>query len=349
MLGIDWRAARVTWTVFLFTLVFFVVYLTREAILIFVAAFFFAYMLTPLVDFVRRVTPGRVSKTVSLAVVYVALLALIVLLGGWLGGRLLEEASNLGERLPGLIQKHKDLSAIPLPSWMEPVRMRVVEALRGQLDAAAEKIGPLLQQALGGILGVAGSLLLIIIVPILTFLFLKDSDELRESLLSWVSPAKRSLIEDLMQDIHVMLAQYMRALVILSVATSIVYMIVFSVIDLPYAVLVSVLAAPLEFIPVFGPLIGTLLILGIAIFTGFPHIWWIVIFFAAYRLFQDYVLQPHLMSSGIELHPLLVLFGALAGESVGGLWGMFLSVPVLAILRIVFVRLRRRRATPVVT
>jgi predicted PurR-regulated permease PerM len=58
-------------------------------------------------------------------------------------------------------------------------------------------------------------------------------------------------------------------------------------------------------------------------------------------MFQDYVLQPYLMSSGVELHPLLVLFGALAGESLGGLWGMFLSVPVLAILRIVIVRVMR--------
>lgn len=348
MLGIDWRAARATWTVFLFVLALFVVYLAREAILIFVAAFFFAYMLTPLLDFVCRVTPGRVSKTVALAVVYVFLLAVIASLGTWLGGQLIEEASNLGERLPGLIEKHRDLSAIPLPSWMEPVRLRVVEALRVQLDAAAGKIGPLLQQALGGILGLAGSLLVVIIVPILTFLFLKDSNELRKSLLSWVPLEKRSMAGDVMQDIHVMLAQYMRALVILSVATSIIYLIFFSAIGMPYALLVSVLAAPLEFIPVFGPLIGTLLILAIAIFTGFPHIWWIVIFFAAYRMFQDYVLQPYLMSSGVELHPLLVLFGALAGQSLGGLWGMFLSIPVLAILRIVFVRLHRRRAAQIV-
>jgi predicted PurR-regulated permease PerM len=232
---------------------------------------------------------------------------------------------------------------------LEPVRMSILEALRVQLDAVAGKIVPLLQQALGGILGLAGSLLFVIIVPILTFLFLKDSDKLRESLLSWVSRERQPVVDDVMQDIHIMLAQYMRALVTLSVATSIAYLIFFSAIGLPYALLVSVLAAPLEFIPVFGPLIGTLLILAIAIFTGFPHVWWIVIFFAAYRLFQDYVLQPHLMSSGIELHPLLVLFGALAGESLGGLWGMFLSVPVLAILRIVVVRLHRRRVAQIVS
>jgi predicted PurR-regulated permease PerM len=61
-------------------------------------------------------------------------------------------------------------------------------------------------------------------------------------------------------------------------------------------------------------------------------------------LFQDYVLSPQLLSSGIEIHPLLVLFGVLAGEQVAGIPGMFFSVPVIAALRIVIVRLRRQQA-----
>jgi predicted PurR-regulated permease PerM len=79
------------------------------------------------------------------------------------------------------------------------------------------------------------------------------------------------------------------------------------------------------------------------LFTGYAHFWWIVIFFIVYRLFQDYALQPYLMSQGIELHPLVVLFGALAGQQLGGLWGMFLSVPVLATLRIVMVRVQKQQ------
>jgi Predicted permease len=68
-----------------------------------------------------------------------------------------------------------------------------------------------------------------------------------------------------------------------------------------------------------------------------------VIFLVIYRFFQDYVLSPHLMSEGVELHPLMVIFGALAGEQIAGVWGMFLSVPVIAILRLVIVRIRKLR------
>ena len=63
------------------------------------------------------------------------------------------------------------------------------------------------------------------------------------------------------------------------------------------------------------------------------------------------MLNPYLMSSGIELHPLLVLFGVLAGEALGGIPGMFFSIPVIAIIRVVYNQLKsaqkRRQLNPV--
>ena len=86
----------------------------------------------------------------------------------------------------------------------------------------------------------------------------------------------------------------------------------------------------------------TLLVAGLSGYSN--HLLWIVIFLIVYRLFQDYVLSPYLLSSGVELHPLLVLFGVLAGEQVAGVPGMFFSVPVIAALRIIIVHMRRRKA-----
>ena len=69
----------------------------------------------------------------------------------------------------------------------------------------------------------------------------------------------------------------------------------------------------------------------------------ILIFLVAFRLFQDYVISPHVMGHGVELHPLLVLFGVLAGGELAGIAGSFLSVPILALARILYIRLRRQR------
>ena len=84
----------------------------------------------------------------------------------------------------------------------------------------------------------------------------------------------------------------------------------------------------------------TLLVAGL---SGYAHLLWILIFLIVYRLFQDYVLSPYLLSSGVAIHPLLVLFGVLAGEQVAGIPGMFFSVPVIAALRIIVIRMMRRQ------
>lgn len=124
-----------------------------------------------------------------------------------------------------------------------------------------------------------------------------------------------------------------------------------STIRLTYAVLLATTAALLEIIPVVGPLAGGLAVLLVAILTGFSHVLWIVIFWVVYRLIQDYVLSPWLMSTGVEVHPLLVLFGVLAGEELAGIPGMVFSVPVIAVSgvllrRLIVVRNQRRLGQP---
>ena len=73
-----------------------------------------------------------------------------------------------------------------------------------------------------------------------------------------------------------------------------------------------------------------------------------LIFLVAYRMFQDYLLSPHLMGQGVQLHPLLVLLGVFGGAEVAGVAGSFLSVPVLAMARILYVRTRRSRLSAAV-
>jgi predicted PurR-regulated permease PerM len=74
--------------------------------------------------------------------------------------------------------------------------------------------------------------------------------------------------------------------------------------------------------------------------SGYDHLLWIVAFVIAYRVFQDYVLAPCLMSGGIGVHPALVILGVLAGEQLGGVAGIFLSIPVIAALIILERHLR---------
>jgi predicted PurR-regulated permease PerM len=130
----------------------------------------------------------------------------------------------------------------------------------------------------------------------------------------------------------------------LSIATFISYSIGLSLLGVEYSLLLAGVAAVLEFIPFAGPLAAIMLALLVAGFSGYDHLLWLTMFLVAYRLVQDYVINPYLMSEGVEVSPLMVIIGLLAGEQLGGVVGIFLSVPVMAAARLVFLRLRD--ATP---
>lgn len=344
MLAIDYRAARATWTVFLVLGAIGLIYIARVPILLVIFAMFLAYMVSPLVEFALRITPARVPRSITLAVVY------LLLLGGIgaglfaIGSRAVYEASNLAQRLPDLIKTNGNVLDKPLPSWIEPWRPQLRQFLNDQLHSGTEHAVPMLKSAGMGLLAGLGNLGFSLLVPILSFFFLKDAQELRHMLLHMVDDEeRRGFFDQILIDIHVLMGQYIRALVLLSMAAFLASLLFFEFTGMQYGMLLAAIVALFEFIPVLGPLTAIVLSIVVGVFNGYPHLLAMIIFFVCYRLFQDYVLLPHLMGAGVELHPLVVLFGVLAGEQIAGVAGMFLSIPVMATLRIVWVNASRNR------
>lgn len=344
VLGIDIRTARAAWTVFLLALLIATAYTIRVTLVVFMVALLFAYMLSPLVNLVQSRLPKRVSPAIALVIVYVGFIGVLVGVGIFLGGRIVDEATTLGNRLPGFFQNPEWMKKIPLPAWLDPWRERIIQSIQAQFSTGGKDLMPYFQKALVSVLSSLNGVLFVVLVPILAFFFLKDGSQLRDEFIGGLTdPPQRKLVNDILNDVHVLLGQYIRALVLLAIATFTTYSLFLMITGAPYALLLAGTAGVLEFIPVVGPLAAGAIVMLVCGFSGYTHLLWFAIFWVVYRLFQDYMLSPHLMSSGVELHPLLVLFGVLAGERVAGIPGMFFSVPVIATLRVIYVRAQRAR------
>jgi len=342
MLGIDRRAARYAFTSALVLLLLYLVYLVRATIFIFILALLFAYLLSPLVNALDRVLPRSRTRAPALALAYIIFLGIVVLLGVQVGTRVVEQAHELGTRLPAMIESLKGATD-KTQSAPTSLQAQIVEKIEAEV---AKRSGDLISWlAAAGVkfVTVAGDLIYVVIVPILGFFFLKDGAEIRQHLLDLVQgDSHRELLDEIMADVNVLLAHYMRALVVLAVAAFTAYSIFFTVTGIPYGVLLAALAGMLEFIPMIGPLTASVMIVVVTAVSGGPVLA-TLIFLAVYRMIQDYVLSPHLMGQGIQMHPLLVLFGVFAGAEIAGISGTFLSVPVLALVRILFRRIRKAR------
>nr|AGU01666.1 hypothetical protein [uncultured bacterium] len=342
MLGLDRVVARYIWTAVCIVLLLAIVYAIRRTLFVFIIALLFAYLLWPLVNFLDRRLPGR-SRVPALAIVYILLVGLLVVLGTAIGTRVASEATTFGTKIPELIAKLKQSSEPIASSSVPSLKTRALSILREQIDSHSSELMSQVPKIALGVLAHVEIILFIILVPILGFFFLKDGRSILADILGLVADGpQRAKAEEILADIHILLAQYIRALVLLSLATFAAYTSFLTLIGTPYAVLLGAIAAPLEFIPMVGPFTAAVIVLLVAGVSGFPHLVWILIFLIAYRLFQDYVLQPMLLGAGVELHPLLIIFGVMAGGQIAGIAGSFLSVLILATLRIVYRQLRFR-------
>ncbi|MDP9112124.1 MAG: AI-2E family transporter [Acidobacteriota bacterium] len=338
LLGLDQRVLKAAWTVFVFALAITLIYSIRGALITFTLAIFLALLLSPLVTFVDHFTSVRISRTVALMVVYVLLIAAFaaVLIG--VISAVASDARTLTGALPNALRSDP-LGGLPLPAWLAPMRERLGLWLHDRMDELGQNALSLTGEALRQLATGLGTLVSVVVVPILAFFFIKDGRVLRDGLIHSVPRKHQLLLHQTLQDLHRLLSQYLRALVILAGVAFVFYAVFLSATGAPYAVLLAGIAATLEFIPAVGPLVAMLLISGVGLFSGYTHWILLFVFFAVYRLGQDYVLQPMLLSAGMRMHPLLIIFGVLAGGELGGIPGIFFSIPLMAALRLIFLRL----------
>jgi predicted PurR-regulated permease PerM len=342
MLGISRKAARYTWSAAVVLVGLWLLYTVRSTLFMFVVALLFAYLLWPLVNVLDRALPGTRARGFALALAYMIFIGAMVLVATQIGSRVVDQAQALSKKLPEMLEKWETPSATQ-PANINDLKAQIVQNVRNELARRANDLVHLLPAAGAKLVSVASDLVFVVIVPILAFFFMKDSEAIRLHILGLVEAGRwRSLADSLLDDIHRLLAHYMRALVLLSLATFTAYSVFFTIMGVPFGVLLAVIAMLLEFIPMIGPLTAAVVIVIVAAVSS-THVLAVILFLAAYRMFQDYVLSPHLMGQGVELHPLIVLFGVFAGAEVAGIAGSFLSVPLMALARVFYLHIRRSR------
>ena len=344
MFGWDSRAAKITWTVGLVAAGFYAAFAARKAVLIFVVAVFFAYMIAPLVRLIERRKWRRHSHGFAVVAAFALVVSLIGLAATLLTPAIAEEAQRLLEQLPAKLAEKSSLTDnIPLPAWMEPLRERVDALIQENIRGATAAALPFARNAGTQLVHFFGNLIFIVLIPILAFFFVKDGRKISDTAIDWLAPlAAQGEVRIMAGEIDQSLSRYVGALGFLCLATLLAYGVFLTAIGVPYAILLAVIAALLELIPVVGPLTAAVVTLVVSGVDGYGHLLWIVAFLIVYRLFQDYILAPYLMGGGAKVHPVLIIFGLLAGEELGGIAGIFLSVPIISVLLILARHVHRR-------
>jgi len=335
---IDTRTTRVLFTVLLFALALGFLYAARRTLVAFLFAIFFAYLMDPAVSRVEKWTRGR-SR--AIVVIYILLVAMVATLFFLVGPRIAHQAQRLSETVPTLLT---DLGTGRIAEQIGREHgwsARTIQNAKAFLSSHADYFRVLTQRIALRIAEVAQQAWLLIVVPILAAFFLKDAQAFGEVLLSFVhSRPQREFLQGVLGDLNQMLAQFIRAQLLLAAFSFVAYLAFMEVAGVPYALVLGTAGGLMEFIPVVGPLVAAAVILGVALLMTYPHWLVLLVFLAGWRLVQDYVISPRIMGKSMELHPLAAIFGVLAGGEIAGVLGIYLSIPIMASLRIVWRRWR---------
>ena len=132
------------------------------------------------------------------------------------------------------------------------------------------------------------------------------------------------------------LAAYIRAQITACIEVGILITIGFSIIGVPYAIVMGAVAGMLEFLPMIGPFIFATVAFLLALTVSLKLALIVALFLAVLRIAQDYIIYPRIVGHGIEMHPLVVIIAILSGFELGGLIGVFLSIPFVGLMIVVY-------------
>ena len=331
----DKKTAQALFTALVFALALLFLYAAWRAIITFLFAIFFAYLLEAPVSRLQGWLRG--SRSGAIAVVYLVLITGLVVAFSLAGEQVIQQGQKLMQQAP---------------QWSEQISsgqiIQQVGEKRGWSRPTIDRITSFLQSHQGEIMAATQNFVFVafrtiqrmwwlLLVPILAIFFLKDGHRMGERLVNSVEDARnRRIVKETVDQMNLMLGHYLRAQITLAGLAMVVVTFVLWIMRVPYALALGPAAGALEFIPAVGPAVGGLMVLAVALLSGYGHLFWLLVFLMVWRGIQDYVSSPRIMGSTLELHPLTVLFGVLAGGEVAGVIGVFLSIPVLATLRILW-------------
>lgn len=298
-----------------------------------------AYVLNPPVRFLTART--RLSRTLVVASVYLALIVILSLVLVAFVPSLTQQVKSINVDFQDIVEDISSFFEQPLFIFGFYVDlMDVYQEVSGTLQSI---VSPLASQTVSFLIGLASGLAWLVFVLIVSFYLLKDLGKLGHFIHGLVPLDYRDEVRRLGEEVNVIWNAFFRSQLVLCAVVGAVVGVTMRVVGVRNALILGIIAGVLEIIPNIGPAIAAIPAVLIAYFQGSTYLslsngWVALLVIGLYVVIQQLennILVPRIIGRSLNLHPLVVIIGAIAGANLAGVLGMFLAAPTLASLRIV--------------
>jgi predicted PurR-regulated permease PerM len=333
---------RVIFIILFVALTLWIIAKLTGVILLLVLSIFFAYLVYPLVDFIRRprqfgkrtiAVPRSLAIILAYLVILTAIVVAITVILPSLGNQFPEFANQAKGYWKTLGERTQQVN-----NYFRSRNMSgpVIDAMNNAIPKLVEKISATASEVVSAVLGYLTFLPWLILIPILAFFLLKDVESFRRSALQMLPRGRwRWRGDEFFQDVNTTLAAYIRAQLTACLIIGLICSLGFLALGLPGWLVMGFMAGVFEFVPLVGPLFIAIIAALLGLLHAGPfNAFLILLFLGLLRIAQDYFIYPRLIGQGIHLHPLAVIFAILSGAELAGVAGIFLAIPVVAILTV---------------
>ncbi len=311
-----------------------------HAIFVFLISAIVAMLLNPVVLAMKRI---RTPRWLAVPIVYLAFVAVVVLLFVFFGPPLVRQFQRLFESIPTWLNDFNGLLA-DLQNWLASnnvevdLRLDTTSMVNWLQDNGLASVGTLFSVG-RSVVGVIVNLFLTFVV---SFYMLIDGRRIHRFLLR-LAPGGEQVKEDYVNGLQTSFSRFVRGQALLGATIGLacglaIWILSWDAVGVwpeggQYALLFGFWAGITEVIPYVGPLLGAIPPVIAAFFHSPVTALWIVVIYVVIQQLESHILAPNIVGSSVGVHPLVVIFALLAGAQIGGFVGMIAALPLLSLLK----------------
>jgi len=306
------------------------------------------FLLEPMVRVFQRM---RIPRILAVFLAFLVVIALILAVVALIRPTIRAQAEELGKQLPDLYLSGIDwareagaklgvnvdeiLSQQAIEDWLnDPANQETVQNLLLGFGAGAGQV----------IRGVTEAIAVLVLAPVLAFYILIDLERFKANSLGITPPRHREETAFVAGEVSTAMGSFVRGQLLVSVIVGIASSLGMWLIDLPFWLIIGILAGFLNLIPFLGPVVGGALAALVALLNGdLSQAIWAVLIFVGIQQVDNHVITPLVQRARVNLSPLVIILALIIGGSVAGLLGVLVAVPMTAAIRIIVGHLWRTR------
>lgn len=304
----------------------------RGALTPFYLAIAIAYLGYP---FVTLLESKQVPRSLAILLLYGIFAVVVIFVFYAFLPSLNREIEQLVERLPEQTRRLESLSSSIfrnmrrewLPGSLQEVINLAIRRLEGLLEGAATRVADL-------VVGFLSQMVNLILAPFLAYYILKDRDQLGKAAVAWLPTGARKDVIELAHRVNKVVGRFIRGQLIVSTTVGILVACGLSLLGMRYALFLGLIAGVFDIIPYFGPILGAIPAVVLALMRSPLTALWVLLLFVVIQQLEGNVLSPKIVGEQVGLHPLAVIFSILVGGELLGVPGMLIAVPTAATVKV---------------